>query len=300
MKKIIAVRSSPDWAGLSAKLRAKGFLDPADYLPSPLPPGFPEKVGETLELWNNTFSRDFFSVRADVAALARATWEAAKPDAIVSINEFEDWSSRHDDVPVCIFPTDDDDFFAPHLFEGVSPLKKRTVARFPSPLYTDKLFHRPVDTRFPRLTLALRRQHGLYPKKLAFLKPLVTPKECEFGLPALQCDFLCQTNNYALLGNLHAWKDQMDSVGEHVLASEALGRFKYRRRDLSDRYICLTNKHPCSISRLSVLLKDDFNGDALRKGVEDYVRSLDDFAPPQNMEWSKPYQAKMRDLFASL
>lgn len=300
MRKVIAVRSSPDWVELSMKLKQKGYLDPADYMPDPVPPGFPENIGATLELWNKTLSRDFFSVRADVAAIARETWQSSQPDAIVPIKEFRAWAATQKDQPVCIFPTDDDDFYAPHLFEGIQPSVRKTIVRFPSPLYAAELFHRPVDIHFPRLTLVLRRLHGLYPSKLAFLKPFAMSETESFGLKTIYCDFLCQTNNYALLGNLHDWHENMAEVGEHILASRALGRFKYKRNDVPDRIVCLTNKHPCSISRLSVILKDGFNGDMLRRGVEEFVRSFDAFAPPENMEWTRPHLLKFRDLFAAL
>lgn len=300
MKKVIAVRSSPDWVELSNRLKEKGFLDPADYMPDPVPPGFPANIGDTLALWNNTLSRDFFSVRADVAAIARETWQSAKPDAIVPIKGFRDWAAGLDDQSVCIFPTDDDDFYAPHLFEGLEPTRKKTIARFPSPLYAAELFHRPLDARFPRLRLLLRQIYGLYPRKLAFLKPFVIPRTQSFGMNTLYCDFLCQTNNYAALGNLRDWQDNLSDVGEHVVASRSLARFRYRRKDIHNHFICLTNKHPCSISRLNVILKDGLDGDVLRRGIEEFVRSFDTFTPPENMEWTRPHLLKLRDLFAAL
>ncbi|SDE06068.1 hypothetical protein SAMN04488071_1952 [Kordiimonas lacus] len=300
LKKIIIVRASPDWGGLSAKLQQQGRLAPSDYLPTPLPAGFPPNVPDILDLWNSSLAMDFFSVRAAVGAIAQKTWQKTGADYIMSVPDFIQWAATHPDEAVCLFPTDDDDFFAPHLFEGLAVADRPYIRRFPSPIYVDMLFNRPLDSRFPRLMPRLRRLYGRYPRKLALFAPLVRPGPDIDGLQTLACDYFCQTNNYALMGRGSDWGSKMHEVADHIDVSRVLDRFKYRWDDGPAKQIALTNKHPCSISRLMIMLREGFKGATLRRGLEEYVRSFDHLTLPADMAWMQTPLFQLRDLFANL
>lgn len=59
LKRLIVLRNTPDWAANSALWQSEKRLDPSQFMPDPLPPGFPVDTEQLILNWNSTFADDF-------------------------------------------------------------------------------------------------------------------------------------------------------------------------------------------------------------------------------------------------
>jgi hypothetical protein len=125
---VLVVRRSPDWRALAAD-HARGLpVAPARYVPDEHVPAFPDHIAACIARWNALFHVDFFSCRAALRDIARATLDVVA-NAVVLTRE--DLPHRLPERRYRLFFLDDDDWFAPDTCARLACVGAEDVAVFP-------------------------------------------------------------------------------------------------------------------------------------------------------------------------
>lgn len=255
------MRQSPDWHAL-ARDHAHGVLiEPDRFLPRHPIPTFPPGIENYVRLWNATFRVDFFSVRAGLKDIARATNEAVAGAVRLHAAALPEGLPKQ---PFRLFFHDDDDWFAPDLTAHVATTGAEDVAVFP----------------LPRI--------GLPPA--TFVWPATRDSQI-VGMPS-QPAHRYHTNNYGLHPRLcvaptiHVLVEHKDASA----AAAALGLIDC----YYDAIVSATNKTPVAASVMESMALD---AGAFRQRVVDFLTMARGLALPPGAEWMAEPLRQTRDLF---
>jgi hypothetical protein len=250
---VLALRRSPDWDALAAD-HARGLtVVPARYVPADRIPAFPTHIADCIARWNTVFRVDFFTCRAELRRIARATLDGVR-DALVL---------TRDDLPQSLpagryrlFFLDDDDWFAPDTCARLACVGAEDVAVFPL-LRLDV----PVFT---------------FVRESARSGPVI-------GVPG-RFSNRYQTNNYALHPRV-CTSAALPMMEDHITASDFADRC-----GLHDAYhdvmVSVTNKTPAAASVVSRIVEDE---EAFRGHVAAFVAALRGLSLPAHAAWiAKP------------
>jgi hypothetical protein len=261
MKIVMALRQFAAWEALAASYAAGEDIPPARYMPSESLPFFPEFLPACIEQWNSMFSVDFFTCRAELQRIARATLDDVADGIVLLRSEV----LRHlPEGDFRLFFLDDDDWFAPDACARLACAGEEDVSVFP-------LFR--LDA--PPFTFV--RQH------LA-ASPVIGR--------ALPCTYRYQTNNYGLHKRLTT-PVMLDMLADHINASNTADRI-----GLCDAYheviLSATNKTPVSVSVLMRIVKE---GEQYRRHVELFVAAVRALEVPADADWLVAPIARTAALF---
>lgn len=310
----IVIRNAPDWHQLADTYRRTSRYDATKLLPNPRPPGFPKDLLACIDLWNNTFSVDFFTCRAELSQIARMSWATVQNASLISFDQIPDTISCESDDAYCF--TDDDDWFTPNLL-NIKQVDGAHALRWPSPVFDGDIVYRPVSSLFPRMSVlpqliksspVMRPARALYRPARALHRRLVaaqmTSKElppkglAPKGLPQRPCDVLFQTNNYCFTGKLLKLYGRLDRVIDHVHASNFFMVRPFLRIKAVDSVWSMTNKHPCAATVLyNTLKKTSDPAASLFSKVTEYVHAAKKLRVAEGFEWSIPLIMRTRSLF---
>jgi hypothetical protein len=173
------------------------------------------------------------------------------------------------DARFVLFFFDDDDWFAPDMFERLAELdlSRCDIAVFPMVRLGDDIitFVRPWEDA--RIVVGTR----------------------------VDFTFRFMTNNYGILPRT-ALSDHLPRLQDHMLGSAYADQ-----RDFDDPYfdvlISVTNKTPCSASSLGRLPADP---SAYRASIVRYVENLKQLQIPQEMHWMRAPVGETISLFGAL
>lgn len=196
-------RQSPAWAELARSQRNGLSIDPAHYLP-PMPvPGFPAEIPRLIQVWNDTFTLDYFTCRAILKDIASVNNRSANGVSHIS---YTDYSMASDLLlDSIIYFHDDDDIFDTELSNIVSSVNFSDFDALVSPL--------------------IRLDSDLF----TFVR-----KGCDTSLllgRRQDFHFRYQTNNYGLVGK-HIDHKRFTAMKDHVEASSYADA-----NDLTDKVI---------------------------------------------------------------
>jgi len=265
LQKVVLVRrQSPDWAGLARDYRAGRTIDPRRFAPGREIVGFPQHVERLIDTWNERFSVDYFSCRAQIAELSARNVAAVAESTSFSFDEravIVDLAARTDFL---LFFHDDDDFFSGDLFERVrgAPLE--------------------VDTH----VFALIRVHS---ELLTFVRDgcdadFIWGRRKGF-------DFRFQSNNYGLSSRICS-EETLRAMTDHVEASRYADE-----RGMSERIypfiVSATVKTPCSASVLPGIA----NPKKFRKEIIAFAERFAQPALPPAYAWLRAPLQTMAELF---
>jgi hypothetical protein len=261
---VLAMRPSPDWRSLAQDYRAGLAIERARFLPDGLALGFPDDLGELIDLWNRSFALDFFTCRLTMTQIA-----ARQLDRVAGARRLGVATLAAADVDLArdlVFFHDDDDWFAPELAEAVAAL---------------------AATDFDVVVFPLVR---LWKETHTFVRPAPTPPAIAgraggFG-------FRYQSNNYGVAAR-RLDDDARKGMREHMRASTYAQERGFRDLYIN-RTLGVTAKTPCSASMLAQL---KLSADP-RAGVLQYVEAIRTLALPDALSWLRPGVAEIADLFA--
>ena len=241
---LIVLRASPDWEHFDMEM-SRLFLRRAG-LPDDL-------VIEFATLWDRSFKADYRTVRAQLKALAEATYRGVHGARLIP---HEHWDEASSGPEAWIAFVDDDDWMAPHLFEALGrPSAGHDGARWANVRVGREFADEP------------------YPQGIIHRRP---------------ADTVLYTNNYAVTGravrrlgraplfeHFHA-KTVFKDSSFNVLASNA--------------YLSCAVKHPCSTLSVKFLMqRPDFRADP-RAEMGRFVDALHASEPlPEDAWLAGPY-----------
>lgn len=295
LKRLIVLRNTPDWAANAALWQSEKRLDPSQFMPNPLPHGFPVDTEQLILNWNQTFSDDFFTVRQTIKEIALKQFKKANPDQILSQREFEaDMQPWLTDT--LIHFSDDDDFAAEGIFDQTEEvLKSAGIARWPSPVLGDTLVNRRAEKYFLKTRFWLHRKVSLYPAKLAFLKPLITGRESIASIENQPCFDFFQTNNY-MLNPTGLSPDRILSFLDHMRANKSFRTEPIRLVTLSDQYLSICNKLPTSITMLRNIM-NSMEREQWHGAIEQEMQHMADIEFPSELAWVSPVHQELVGYF---
>jgi hypothetical protein len=246
---VLVLRRSPDWHGLAAD-HARGLpVAPSRYVPAEHVPAFPDHIAACIARWNMLFQVDFFSCRAALRDIARATLDAVSNALVLTREDLPDGLPER---RYRLFFLDDDDWFAPDACTRLGCVGAEDVAVFPL-LRLDA----PVFT---------------FVRDLTRDSPVI-------GLPA-RFSNRYQTNNYALHPRL-CTPDVLSLMADHIAASEAADRIGFHDA-YHDVMVSVTNKTPVAAS---VVMRITENEAAFRDHVAHFIAALRALALPAHAAW---------------
>ncbi len=265
---VLLRRQSPDWAAMSADFRAGRPVDPARYVPSHPIPAFPEHVDRLIGEWNRRFRVDFFTFRAELAAMSAASTQNVRGAIRVSFEEMDGVAELARRQEFYLFPHDDDDFFSPALAEvvGDAPGSDAVV----TPLYfigrQASTFCRPGCIPDHMLAAARPHQHRFH------------------------------SNNYAIHSRRLQSVADVAAVKDHIDASRHAERHAFSETVLP-RVISATVKTPASAS----MLTQTFQGWRRRRRVfKETQRTLRSLQLPPGFEWVSEPSARIAELLRAV
>lgn len=305
----IVARHAPDWGQLADIYRRTGRYDATKFLPNPTPPGFPNDLAGRIDLWNNTFSVDFFTCREELSKIARSSWDAVQNASIISSDQLRDTVGYDSNTVYCF--TDDDDWFAPHLLD-IEQIDDAHALRWPSPVFDGEIVFRPVSLSLPRVSsffttmahitpgiggrAARRLYRHIFQAQIA-MKRLLLEESLQNGLTQRPCDFLFQTNNYCVTGKLLNSYLCLDRVVDHVHASMFFMSHPVLRIKAVELIWSMTNKHPCSATMLFNATNTSNPRLSMLGAVTEYVHATKMLQLTKRFEWSAPLIAQTQNLF---
>lgn len=121
----LAVRESPDWAGLARDHAAGVPIAPERYAKPRGIPSFPQDIVALIARWDALARVPFFACRAALAAIAGANLRRVRGAEVIAYQDADAWCAAAGDGPFVLFFCDDDDWFAPDL---VSRLERLDLA----------------------------------------------------------------------------------------------------------------------------------------------------------------------------
>jgi hypothetical protein len=262
-------RKSPNWEGLTRDYEAGKAIDPSRYQPPPGIPGFPADLTLCIKTWNETFWTNFFRCRQALKQLSEHTIRQVRNSIFITEDQLRDLPDLVAEARFLLFFFDDDDWFAPDMFERLSMLDFAAchIAVFPL-------------VRFGNDILTFVRRHE--PARL-----VIGTRE-DFG-------YRFQTNNYGICRDI-ALSNHMPRLLDHMLGSRYVDEI-----NLPDTYfdvlISATNKTPCAASSIGELLTDP---PAYRASVRRYVENLRQVRIPPELDWMIEPLERTIDLFGSI
>lgn len=296
---VIIRRRSPDWAALSQQWQATGQYDLSQLLPSPPPPGFPENLPHLIDIWNRTFSRDFFHCRARLAEISMGSCRAIPGAQIVAA---ESLSSTDTHPPSTLFLfVDDDDWFSPEIPERIGSEHSMAV-RWDAAIFDGSLTWRPVIRWLPytahRMECILRK----FPRTLEKVAGGAYSLLAGLKMPVVFSHHVFQTNNYALPGRVIDSLGGLHTVLDHVHASQKFQRDAIPLASLSGHCLSVTNKHPCSATVLARSVRESTPEEALVRHVQSFVATAEDTfrSCPERISWARPSIENTIRLFRGL
>lgn len=259
---VLVLRQSPDWPALAADCAAGVPIAPARYLPPASVLHFPANIGDCIARWNAEYRVDFFTCRAELRRIARATLDALADAVVLSA---ADVPLRLPHQHFRLFFLDDDDWFAPDTATRIASVGQEDVAVFPLPRLDVPVF--TFARRPPPAGLALGRVSRFSSRY--------------------------QTNNYGLHPRLCV-AERLAAMADHHRASAAAESFGLRD-GYHEVVVSATNKTPASASVLERIASDPA---AFRNHVAAFVATLRNLALPAHAAWMRRPAEQTADLFA--
>jgi len=256
---------------------------------------------ELIALWNESFALDFFRCRARLAGIALSSChdvDGARTLDIGRLPEVER-ALTESTASVCFF-VDDDDWYSPRL---VAELRDADLTghavRWSAPIFRGELVHRSVHRRWPRCSVRGGRIVRKLPRSMVGTARRLRGATSTSNLRMEWIKFLFQTNNYGITPRLMSRRAALDDVVDHVHASRFFDcrPFALRVVTLPGKVLSITNKHPCSATRLAVVSARSEPRRAMRSHVERFVLQGRALRFPSNYAWSRPLVARTLDLF---
>lgn len=246
---VFALRQSPDWPGMAEDYAAGRAVAPDRYMPPASVRYFPANIPACIEAWNASYSVDFFTCRAQLRRIARATLDAVAGAVVLPA---DDLPARLPEGDFRVFFLDDDDWFAPDTAARIAAVAEEDISVFPLPRLDAPVF------------MFCRRPPG---PGTAVGRPV------RFALRL-------HTNNYALHPRL-CTAALLPEFADHHTASETAARLS-----LSEAYyeplLSATNKSPASASVIEHL---PANPAEFRQRVERFVAALRQLSLPSCAAW---------------
>jgi hypothetical protein len=265
---IFVRRRSPDWQGLASYYEAGVLIDPSSYKPEVRVRGFPEDIVECIRVWNDTFPVNFFRCRGILKEISERTLRQVWNAVILTEERIEELPAMTNGLQSLVFFFDDDDLFAPGMFELLSNLD----------------FGQCDVAVFPLIRLA--ENIG------TFVRPGHPARLVVGGREDFRHRY--HTNNYGI--SRMALTDRLINMKDHMQASTYADQ-----QELKDTYfdilISATNKTPCSAQHLGRLPARIHE---YRAFIRRYVENLGGLKIPRELDWlSEPLSATIK-LFAEI
>jgi hypothetical protein len=225
----IVLRQSPDWLS----------FDPENSRPFCLQMGFPETtVIDFITIWDASLPIGYREFRHALKAIALKNFAAVKGSSLVDFLTLEERLLPEDALVTFV---DDDDWFAPNLFE--------------------RLLEKPSGDGFKWGSVALGFfSHTLHEQGLGGL------------LTMRKLDNVIYTNNYVVSGQCLA-RLGSDVMLQHGNAQEALSAHRFLPVTINE-YLSCANKHPAStVAARFFLTSEDFRRDP-RAEIERFAQRL--------------------------
>lgn len=269
LEQIVFVRRrSPDWQGLANCYEAGLPIDPSSYKPEVRVRGFPEDIVKCIRVWNETFPVNFFRCRGVLKEISERSLRQVSNAVILTEERIDELPAITNGLHSLVFFFDDDDLFAPGMFE----------------LLSDTDFSRCDVAVFPLIRLA--EIIGTFVRAGHPARVVVGGRE----------DFRHRyhTNNYGIAGIAHT--DHLMNMKDHMQASTYADQYEFHDRYF-DILISATNKTPCSAQHLGRLPSRIHE---YRAFIRRYVDSLGRLKVPPELDWlSEPLSATIK-LFAEI
>ena len=251
---VIAIRESPDWAGLARDRQAGLPIDPARFAQPREIPSFPADIAALIAKWDMLSKVSFFECRATLCRIATATHNRVAGAQLVTHALAGRVLAALGDAPFLLFYSDDDDWFAPDLQDAVAGVATGTLDAVVFPLgriaincFTMSAEGQPV----PNAIGPTHRFHYRY-----------------------------HTNNYGLTRRA-CGRVPLASLIEHQEASTVGEQHGFVDQYIN-RVVSVTSKTPCSASLLGDILADP---DRFRSYVGQYLKALKLLAVPASHRW---------------
>lgn len=263
------MRQSPDWRALARDHEAGLVVDASRYRPPSDLPGFPNDLEGCIQTWNRIFPVNFFRCRQVLKEISEALIARTQQSALLGVENLSSLPSMVAGSRSLLFFFDDDDWFAPDIFERVSALETEDadILVFPLVRFEQNSFTFVPDGEPAEAVVGARRNFA-----------------SRF-----------QTNNYAVIAPAVSY-DILPHLRDHVLGSGYADKAGLRSR-YHDLLISATNKTPCSASWLPGLLADP---DAFKASVAAFIGNLRGLAIPERMHWARPAIGQTLALFETL
>ena len=296
---LIVPRQSPPWAKISEQYVSSGRYRAELFIPSELPPGFPNDLERRIDLWNTTFRLDFFSCRARLAQIALESWDAVDNAVIPADTDPQSIATLARESPetlVCY--VDDDDWFAPNLAimlrEHVN--QRATAVRWGAPLFNGKWQFRFVPRVGSRQFVSLYRKARANPKlERVYRRTIAMLPGPHSVVPAGN---ILYTNNYALTQRFLDHYPTFSPAADHCHATDLFLSNNLPLQSLPTLLLSLTNKHPCSAGVLSYAATGEDPKRTLRQYVKQYVTSGTRVTMPRKLGWARRLIGQTVELFS--
>ncbi len=251
---ILVRRRSPDWRSLASDHESGLPIDASRYRPRVDVPGFPADIGACVQIWNDIFPLNFFRCRQVLTEISERTLRQISNAIMISEDEVCDLPGMITKPQSLLFFYDDDDLFAPNMFDHLAGVDFGLcdIAVFPLVRLGEEIFTFVRNDRPARMVLGERRNFG----------------------------HRFQTNNYGISSRI--------SVSGHLahLKDHVLGSIYANQQNLTDTYfdilISATNKTPCSANIIGGLPSNKQN---YRAFIRRYVDNLQRLTLPPGLEW---------------
>lgn len=300
LQKIIVVRNAPDWSKSANLWLTEKRIDPALFLPSPLPASFPTNVQYLIEVWNKNFNIDFFSIRQRIKELSYEQFGRMKADHVITQTQFESDLNRWTSNSILFF-SDDDDFAHPDLFDKTCGLVRHSnlCIRWSSISLSRGIENRRVERILPRIRPWVQYQAQLRPNKLWFLRSLFQSRANIPGVKNALAYLPLHTNNY-LMHFSDTSRLRVQDFVDHISASKVIWRSPIKVKSLEREWLSFTNKHPASISAFGLMIKGAKNDGEIKTRMGKYVAAHQSLIIPNDIAWMEPIHRNICDIYVNL
>jgi hypothetical protein len=264
---VLVRRRSPNWSELATEYESGREISIRRYKP-PDVPGLPQDLPLCIQLWNATFSVNFFRCRQMLKEISTECLERVGRAIVMAEADLSNVRHLGDEARFMLFFFDDDDLFAPNIIDQLSDAHDHDldIVVFPLIRLGDRCYTFVRRNHSARIVLGWRQDFR----------------------------FRFQTNNYGITAKI-ALSEHLIHLQEHVSAS--LYASNQKLRDFYyDALISATNKTPCSLVMIRRLPADRL---AYRRYVQRYVESLYQLSVPAELDWLKEPVERTAALFES-